>query len=186
MKGHGSKFEQKKEEAIVALLTQRNIEEAAKSIGVAPNTLLRWMKEPEFDAAYREARRAAFRQSVARLQQASGAAVSTLLKLMFDPATPPSTRARAADSVLDHSARRSNLRKSKRASRNWSGLRKPQGRADEMSRSFDQRLKRLEIHCGPTSLPREIVIEIVGQGKEVLRTFVLKGGRLECPKDSPA
>ena len=29
MKGHGSKFEQKKEEAIVALLTQRNIEEAA-------------------------------------------------------------------------------------------------------------------------------------------------------------
>ena len=61
MKGHGSKFEQKKEEAIVALLTQRNIEEAVKSIGVASNTLLRWMKEPEFDAAYREARRAAFR-----------------------------------------------------------------------------------------------------------------------------
>ena len=50
MKGHGSKFDQKKEGAIVALLTQRNIEEAAKSIGVAPNTLLRWMKEPEFDA----------------------------------------------------------------------------------------------------------------------------------------
>jgi len=105
MKGHGSKFEQKKEEAIVALLTQRNIEEAAKSIGVVPNTLLRWMKEPEFDAAYREARRAAFRQSVARLQQASGAAVTTLLKLMVDPATPPSTKARAADSVLDHSAK---------------------------------------------------------------------------------
>ena len=105
MKGHGSKFEQKKEEAIVALLTQRNIDEAAKSIGVAPNTLLRWMKEPEFDAAYREARRAAFRQSVARLQQASGAAVTTLLKLMVDPATPPSTKARAADGVLDHSAK---------------------------------------------------------------------------------
>ena len=105
MKGHGSKFEQKKDEAIVALLTQRNIEEAAKSIGVVPNTLLRWMKEPEFDAAYREARRAAFRQSVARLQQASGAAVTTLLKLMVDPATPPSTKARAADSVLDHSAK---------------------------------------------------------------------------------
>ena len=60
---------------------------------------------PEFDTAYREARRAAFRQSVARLQQASGAAVTTLLKLMIDPATPPSTKARAADSVLDHSAK---------------------------------------------------------------------------------
>ena len=45
------------------------------------------------------------RQSVARLQQASGAAVTTLLKLMIDPTTPPSTRARAADSVLDHSAK---------------------------------------------------------------------------------
>jgi 4-amino-4-deoxy-L-arabinose transferase-like glycosyltransferase len=68
-------------------------------------TFLRWLKEPEFDTPYREARRAAFRQSVARLQQASGAAVTTLLKLMIDPAAPPSTKARAADSVLDHSAK---------------------------------------------------------------------------------
>ena len=58
------------------------------------------MKLPEFDAAYREARRAAFGQSVARLQQASGAAVSTLLKLMLDANVPASTRARCADSVL--------------------------------------------------------------------------------------
>jgi hypothetical protein len=63
------------------------------------------MKEPEFDAAYREARRAAFSQSVARLQQASGAAVSTLLKVMVDPNTLASTKVRAADSVLDHSAK---------------------------------------------------------------------------------
>jgi hypothetical protein len=63
------------------------------------------MKEPEFEAAYREARRAAFGQSVARLQQASSAAVSTLLKVMVDPATPPATKVRAADSVLDHSAK---------------------------------------------------------------------------------
>jgi hypothetical protein len=42
------------------------------------------MKIPEFDQAYREARRDAFRQSVARLQQASGAAVTTLLKIMVD------------------------------------------------------------------------------------------------------
>ena len=68
-------------------------------------TLLRWLKDPDFDTAYREARRAALRQSVARLQQASGAAVTTLLKLMVDPATPPSTKARAADSALDHSAK---------------------------------------------------------------------------------
>ena len=39
------------------------------------------------------------------MQQASGAAVTTLLKLMVDPTTPASTRARAADIVLDHSAK---------------------------------------------------------------------------------
>jgi transposase-like protein len=102
MKGHGSKFNQKKEEAIAALLTQRNIEEAARACGIAPSTLLRWMKEPEFDAAYRQARRAGYSQSVGRLQQASTAAVSTLLKIMVDPATPPATRVRSAESVLSH------------------------------------------------------------------------------------
>lgn len=105
MKGHGAKFTRKKEEAIAALLKQRNIEEAARAIGIGTQTLLRWMKVPDFDKAYREARRAAFSQSVARLQQASGAAVSTLLKIMVDPSAPPSTRVRAADSVLDHSAK---------------------------------------------------------------------------------
>ena len=47
----------------------------------------------------------AFQQSVARLQQASTAAVSTLLKVMVDPATPPATKVRAADSVLSHAAK---------------------------------------------------------------------------------
>src|SRR5271167_947093 len=105
MKGHGAKFGRKQEEAIVALMTQRNIEEAAKSTGISTRTLIRWLKLPEFNAAYREARRAAFSQSIARLQQATTAAVSTLLKVMVDPNTPASTRVRAADSVLDHSAK---------------------------------------------------------------------------------
>jgi transposase-like protein len=98
----GAKFTRKKEEAIAALLTQRNIEEAAKSIGIGVQTMLRWLKIPEFEKSYREARRAAFGQSIARLQQASSAAVATLLKIMVDTNAPASTRVRAADSVLDH------------------------------------------------------------------------------------
>jgi transposase-like protein len=105
MTGHGAKFERKKEEAIAALLTQRNVEEAARAVGIDAKTLLRWMKEPQFDAEYRAARRAAFRQSVARLQQMSVAAVSTLGKVMVDPSTPASTKVRAADSVLAHAAK---------------------------------------------------------------------------------
>jgi hypothetical protein len=105
MTGHGSKFEHKQEEAIAALLTQRNTEEAARAIGVAHKTLLRWLQIPEFNAAYRKARRDAFSQSIARLQQGSSAAVTVLLRVMADPSTPASTRVRAADSVLDHSAK---------------------------------------------------------------------------------
>jgi hypothetical protein len=85
MVGHDAKFGRKKEEAITALLSQRNVEEAARSIGIATRTLVRWMKVPEFQAAYREARRTAFSQATARLQQATSAAVTTLLKLAVDP-----------------------------------------------------------------------------------------------------
>ena len=100
MIGHGAKFGRKKEEAIAALLTHPNIEAAARAAGIGTATLMRWQKLPEFQTAYREARRAAFGQSIARLQQGSSAAATTLLKLMLDPATPPSTRARCSESVL--------------------------------------------------------------------------------------
>ena len=85
MTGHGAKFGRKQEEAIAALLSHRSIDDAAQAIHVAPRTLLRWLQLPEFGAAYRKARRAAVSQSAARLQQATGAAVSTLLKIMVDP-----------------------------------------------------------------------------------------------------
>jgi hypothetical protein len=101
--GHGSKFGRKKEEAIAALLTQRNVEEAARVAEIGTQTLYRWMKDPEFDAAYRGGRRAAVSQTYARLQQASSAAASTLVKLMVDASAPASTRVRAANSILDHS-----------------------------------------------------------------------------------
>ena len=105
MKGHGTKFGRKMEDAVAALLTQRNMEEAAKAVGISTTTLVSWTKQPEFDQAYRQARRAAFGQSISRLQQASGAAVSTLLKVMIDPNSLASTRVRAADSVLNHAAK---------------------------------------------------------------------------------
>ena len=86
-------------------ITQKNQEEAARTVGISVATLLRWQKQPEFQKAYREARRAAHGQAVARLQHATSAAVSTLLRVMLDPATPASTKVRASDSVLAHSAK---------------------------------------------------------------------------------
>ena len=103
IRGHGSKFGRKKEEAIAALMTERNVEEAARVAGIGTQTLYRWIKEPEFQKEYLDARRAAVAQSNARLQQASSAAVSMLLKTMVDASTPPATKVRAANSILDHS-----------------------------------------------------------------------------------
>ena len=81
LKGHGTKFGRKMEAAVGALLTQPNIDMAAKTVGISPTALLSWMKVPEFDAAYREARRAVYSQSIARLQQAMPLAVQTMVAL---------------------------------------------------------------------------------------------------------
>jgi hypothetical protein len=50
MTGHGSKFKRKMDDAIAALLTHRNVEEAASAVQISTKTLLRWMKETEFDS----------------------------------------------------------------------------------------------------------------------------------------
>ena len=100
MEGHGSKLGHKMEAAIAALLSQRNHDEAARTAGVSKRTLIRWLKAPEFQSAYLEARRAAMFQANARLQQASSAAVSALIKVMVDPSSPASARVRAADCIL--------------------------------------------------------------------------------------
>ena len=101
MAGLASKLGRKKEGAIVALLSQRNVEEAARVAGIGPRTLYRWLKEPEFEAAYRTAKRAAFGQAVARLQQGASAAATTLLKTMIEPTTPASVHVRAAEVSKD-------------------------------------------------------------------------------------
>ncbi len=102
MTGHGAKFGRKKEEAVVALLTHRTIEEAARAVKVSAKTLLRWQGEPEFESAYRAAKRAAYGQAIARLHHLSSAAVSILGKVALDPTTPPAVKVRAADSILNH------------------------------------------------------------------------------------
>jgi hypothetical protein len=100
MTGHGAKFGRKQEEAIAALLTHRTVEEAAKASGVGYKTLLRWLEIPEFRKKFLEARRKVVQQAVARLQQATGAAALTILKLMTDPDVPAAVRLRAAEGVF--------------------------------------------------------------------------------------
>ena len=105
MAGSSGKLGRKQELAIVALLSQRNVEEAARVSSVGVRTLYRWLKEPEFDAAYRKAKRTSFSQSVGRLHQMASAAVTTLGKIMVDPNASGSCRLRAAESILTHAAK---------------------------------------------------------------------------------
>jgi hypothetical protein len=100
MKGHGSKLNRKMDAAIIGLLTQRNLEDAARVAGIGLATLRRWQELPEFDKAFRRARRQAFGQQISRLQHASSAAVTTLHKLVADPASPAAVKARASYYII--------------------------------------------------------------------------------------
>lgn len=94
----------KTDRIVQALLEQPTVEKAALSAGVSEATIWRWLRKPEFRLAFAAARREAFSRSLARLQNASSAAVGTLLRVMLDKDAPAASRVRAADCVLGHAA----------------------------------------------------------------------------------
>jgi hypothetical protein len=63
MNGHGEKLSRNKEKAISALLNHATIQEAALATEVGESTLRRWLKEPDFLAEYRAARRQVFQHA---------------------------------------------------------------------------------------------------------------------------
>ena len=99
--GHGSKFEKKKEQAIVALLTQPNVERAAEAIQISYATLRRWMKDQTFRQDYMAARRESMVQAVGFLQQAASTAVEALVTVAQDKEAPHSARVQAARCILE-------------------------------------------------------------------------------------
>ena len=133
MASPGSKFMRKKEEAIAALLSQRNIEEAARSIGIGNQTLLRWLKIPEFQAAYLEARRAAVAQiqrtPAAGNERSRGDFAEGYGGPEISAIHPGSGRPTAYLTTQD---RRSRSKMSKSAWRPWSRPPNWRGRSDEI------------------------------------------------------
>jgi hypothetical protein len=93
------------EKILMALLEHHSQEKAAAAAEVSTVTLWRWLKKPEFQKALLEARRDIHSQAMARLQQSAGAAASTVLRVMVDPATPATAKLRAAQIVLDNATR---------------------------------------------------------------------------------
>ena len=99
MIGHGEKLTRKQEQAIGALLSEQTLGGAAEQAGIGEATLRRWLKQPDFLADYREARREVVEKAVAQLQQSSWAASTTLVRLLGSPSD--SIRLRAAQTILD-------------------------------------------------------------------------------------
>lgn len=99
MTGHGEKLTRKQEQAIAALLSEATVGAAAEKADLAEVTLYRWLKLPDFVAAYREARREVVEKAIAQLQQSSWAASTTLIRLLGS--SSDAIRLRAAQTILD-------------------------------------------------------------------------------------
>jgi transposase-like protein len=100
--GHGSK-ERLREAAVAALLSHATYEEAARAAGVGLSTLVRWLKEPSFAAAVRDARRRTLEQALGALSAATAEAVETLRACLG--AGGDAVRVRAAVAILEHAMR---------------------------------------------------------------------------------
>jgi len=101
MTGHGEKLSRNKERAIAALLANPSIPNSAKAVGISEKTLWRWMKLPEFETAYREARREVVRHAVVTVQASMSEAVQTLRAIINNNEAPASSRVSAARAIID-------------------------------------------------------------------------------------
>ena len=95
--------------AVLALLERPTVAEAANSAGIHRATLYKWLKDPDFQAVYREARREALRLTTARLQQISSEAVEALREIVGDRSQQGASRVGAARVILDYAARMTEL-----------------------------------------------------------------------------
>lgn len=99
--GHGEKRSRKKELAVLALLTESTMKQAAEKAGISEATIWRWMQEADFKEMYRLAKQQAVGQAIARIQQATTQAVDTLYDVMKNKKAPAMARVMASKTVLD-------------------------------------------------------------------------------------
>ncbi len=90
----------KQRKAVEALLTTGEVAAAAQASGVSRDTLYRWLKQPVFREAVREAEARALDDLSRLLVRLGRTATATLARAMSDPAAPWATRVRAADASL--------------------------------------------------------------------------------------
>lgn len=96
----GDSLTPKQTRAIQALLVSRTVAEAAQAAGVGFRTLTRWLTEPEFRAALREAQEQALDAAVSRLAGAAVIAADTLQTIAESDTAQDGPRVSAARAIL--------------------------------------------------------------------------------------
>ena len=99
--GHGAKSGAIRDRAIVALLSERGIDEAAERCQVSERTLRRWLAEDsDFQEQYKNARTAVYEVAINRVQGMVGRAV-TALEDLLDAKDFPGIRLGAAKTIIE-------------------------------------------------------------------------------------
>ncbi|HZA21188.1 MAG TPA: hypothetical protein VFA32_01030 [Dehalococcoidia bacterium] len=89
--------------AILALLSSPSIRSAAAAVDVDYKTLRRWLADPLFQEAFKQARREAYDQTIAFLQSVSNQAAAKLEQLL--ETEHPGTQLKAAVAILEFATR---------------------------------------------------------------------------------
>jgi hypothetical protein len=99
----GGQLSGRQERVLLALLDTPSIKAAAAATGVNEKTVRRWLRQPEFQAAYRAARRAVVEETLALLQRIGAKAVAALHKNLA--CEKPAVEVAAAVAILDRAIR---------------------------------------------------------------------------------
>ena len=101
MKGHGEKYSQNKDKAVLALLQEPTIEKAAARCGISEVTLWRWQQRKDFQELYQAARLRITDAAIAQIQQASVEAVEVLRDVMKKAYKNPAARKKEKKIILE-------------------------------------------------------------------------------------
>jgi hypothetical protein len=104
-----SELKGKQATALVALLAQPSVEDAARAAGVTPRTLWRYLRDPIFAAEYKVARRELVGHTIMRLQADASHAARALRTIVDDREAPASARVTAARAIIEHALKGAEL-----------------------------------------------------------------------------
>ncbi len=98
-------MDEKQSKILQALMSNFTIQDAAKSLGISPNTIYITLRDETFAQAYKEARHKAVEHSITILSRASSLAVTRLIETMGNSEEKSSVRLSAAKSILEFAFR---------------------------------------------------------------------------------